>query len=137
MLVELAVSQRSRLERTGGGVHLITEWRECRGPWLMLESGHHIRGACLAASRSASLRIVGDSFHELDTAGVAGIVFLADAHIGIRTWPASRGVTLDVWVCGGRDDDHARAWSVIESLRNVYRPSSEELLQVGRGDPGR
>ena len=85
----------------------------------------------------SSLRIVGDSFHELDTAGVAGILLLADAHIGIRTWPASRGVTIDVWVCGGRGDDRARARSVIDSLRNGYRPGSEELLQIACGDPAR
>lgn len=44
-------------------------------------------------------------------------------------------VTLDVLVREPGDANRAKAWSVIDILREAYRPAKENLVQLGRAAP--
>lgn len=116
-----------------GGVQFLAEWRECAGPTWALESAAGIQALCVEAIIEAGLTVCGKQFVALDGAGVSGVVLLAESHLAIRTWPAEAAVSLDVFVCNYLTNNRGKAHAVVDTLRALYRPRHENLLQVGRG----
>lgn len=134
MQLEVMLHERDDepLSDAGGGLHLMAEWYDCRGRAQLLCDDHELRGACVAATRAAELTVVGDHFHAMPDGGVLGMVLLAESHLAIRTWPATGGVALDIFVCNHRNDNRPRARSLYACLKAEFSPDGENLLQVGR-----
>jgi len=119
----------------GGGLHLMAEWYDCSGRIQLLRVDHEVRQACVAATQAAELTVVGDHFHAMPDGGVLGMVLLAESHLAIRTWPATAGVALDIFVCNHRHDNRPKAHALYACLKAEFGPSGENLLQVGRSGP--
>ncbi len=117
----------------GGGVQILAEWGECAAPAWALENAAGIQTFCLEAIVEAGLTVCGKQFVALDGAGVTGVVLLAESHLAIRTWPAKGAVSLDVFVCNYLTNNRGKAHAVVDTLRSLYCPGHENLLQVGRG----
>lgn len=132
--MQLEVAQADNYQgEMGGGVQFLAEWGGCAGPAWALESAASIQALCLEAIVDAGLTVCGNQFVAVDGAGVAGVVLLAESHLAIRTWPAEAAVSLDVFVCNYRTNNRGKAHAVVDTLRALYRPRHEQLLQVGRG----
>jgi S-adenosylmethionine/arginine decarboxylase-like enzyme len=116
----------------GGGLHLMAEWYDCVGRVQLLRVEQELRRTCVAATEAAELTVVGDHFHAMPDGGVLGMVLLAESHLAIRTWPASAGVALDIFVCNHRNDNRYKARALYACLRAEFMPDGENLLQVGR-----
>lgn len=138
MQLEVLVRERDAqtMAGAGGGLHLMAEWYECGAAHGLMAVEQLVRSACVAATEAAELTAVGDRFCVLDDGGVSGMVLLAESHLAIRTWPATAGVALDVFVCNHRADNRQKARTLYDLLRAQYRPGRENLLQVGRNGTG-
>lgn len=110
------------------GTHLTADLAGCRAthPW-MIQSGA-LREACLLAVAEAGLQAVGEQFHGFEpaqghqTAGVTGVVLLAESHLAVHTWPELGVVTLDVFVCNLLSDNGARAQQLLDRLVAGFEP---------------
>ena len=134
MQLEVLLQEREEAAApdAGGGLHLMAEWYDCLGRAQLLRVEHELRQTCVAATHAAELTVVGDHFHTMPDGGVLGMVLLAESHLAIRTWPATAGVALDIFVCNHRNDNRHRARALYAGLRAEFRPDGENLLQVGR-----
>jgi S-adenosylmethionine decarboxylase len=62
---------------------------------------------------------------------VSGVAVLAESHISIHTWPASRYAALDVFMCGKAIPD-----ACIPVLRKAFKAKRVEVSEILRGlDP--
>lgn len=59
-----------------------------------------IRDAMLEAARRAGATVVTHGFHRFTPCGVSGVVFLAESHFAIHTWPEHGFAALDLFTCG-------------------------------------
>jgi|GEM_PF-814722 len=117
----------------GGGIQFLAEWGDCAGPAWALASAAGLQTFCLEAIVDAGLTVCGKQFVAVDGAGVTGVVLLAESHLVIRTWPAKAEVSLDLFVCNYLTNNRGKAHAVVDTLRALYCPRHENLLQVGRG----
>lgn len=67
-----------------------------------LRDADFLRRVCLDAARKTFATVISDQFHSFGpTAGVTGLVLLAESHLSIHTWPELRFAAIDVFTCGG------------------------------------
>jgi S-adenosylmethionine/arginine decarboxylase-like enzyme len=95
-----------------------------------------LRAQCVAFCRDAGLDIVGDTFYQFEgTGGITGTVLLAESHIAIHTWPESRSVTLDVYVCNHAQENSRRAEKLFDSVVGLLEPEEKITGRLQRGKP--
>jgi len=90
---------------------------------------------CRDVVQRVGLQPVGELFHRFapESAGITGVVLLAESHLAVHTWPELAAVTLDVYVCNVGRDNSARARRLLELLRAAFEPSAVEEHQLLRG----
>ncbi len=100
-----------------------------------------LRNACRDAVACAGLTAVNDCFHAFPilaghtTAGLTGVVLLAESHLAVHTWPERGVVTLDVFVCNLADDNSARARQLLDALVQGFAPQCHQLQMIRREIP--
>lgn len=55
------------------------------------------------------------------------VICLAESHISIHTWPESKYLTLDIYVCNYEKDNSSKAKEIFNELKNFYNP---EIIKV-------
>lgn len=123
------------------GTHLTADLTGCHAahPWMTQPEA--LRQACLLAVAEAGLQTVGERFHGFEpaqghpTAGVTGVVLLAESHLAIHTWPELGVVTLDVFVCNLLSDNAARAQQLLDRLVTGFEPERQSRHTLLRALP--
>lgn len=123
------------------GTHLTADLAGCAAghPWMCQPEA--LRAACLQAVAQAGLQTVGDRFHGFEpaqgqqTAGVTGVVLLAESHLAVHTWPELGVVTLDVFVCNLLSDNAERAQMLLDQLVAGFAPLQQARQAICRAIP--
>jgi len=63
------------------------------------------------------------------SAGVSGMVLLAESHISIHTWPEHGYAAVDIFMCGG-----CNPYNAIPVLRRGLKPRMVQLSEQKRGN---
>lgn len=116
------------------GLHLTGDLFDCTCPPERLVDVAELRARCLAAVRDAGLSPVADLFHPFPgSAGVTGVVLLAESHMAVHTWPETMGVTLDIYVCNFGSDNSAKAHALRDAMIAFFAPKKQCLQTLQRG----
>lgn len=109
--------------------HLLVDAHGCSGP---LNDSAALLGLMNAAAIAAGARPMSDASAQYVPHGVTAVLFLAESHILISTWPELDMALIDVLVCSDTMDLDA-AWEVIaEGLS----PESHNQKRLDRGITG-
>lgn len=121
------------------GLHIIAEFFDCQCPLTLLQQVDALSEVCLDACRVGELTVVAQAFHQFGSvetpAGATGALVLAESHLAIHTWPEWRSVTLDIYVCNVRRDNHDLVEQVFNQLQSVFLPKRSQVRRVERGSP--
>ncbi len=117
----------------GGGIQVLAEWHGCRAQSNALCSTSALRDICRDAMVGAGMPISGDDFRITADEGIVGAVRLAESHLLIRTWPKLLIVAIDVFICDVSHENRIKAHAVVDSLRAIFKPGKENILQLRRG----
>lgn len=114
------------------GIHLIADFYQCRAdaPWLTQAA--NLEALCLSRVGAVGLTPLSAHFHQFEPSGATGVVILAESHLAIHTWPESRHVTLDVFVCNYSRDNTARAHQLYHELESAFAPHHKNLTVLER-----
>ena len=122
------------------GLHLTADLRGCAAASAVMTSPAALRSACLEAVAGAGLTAVGELFHrfaashaQATSAGITGVVLLAESHVAVHTWPELGAATLDVYVCNVAADNSRRAEALLATLIDAFAPGSVERHARERG----
>ncbi|HZW72484.1 MAG TPA: S-adenosylmethionine decarboxylase [Caldimonas sp.] len=122
------------------GLHLTADLRGCAATSPVMTTPAALRATCLAAVAAAGLTAVGELFHCFATvsagdasAGITGVVLLAESHVAVHTWPELGAATLDVYVCNLGADNSRRAEALLATLIDAFAPTSVERHALERG----
>ena len=121
------------------GLHLTGDLFECGCSAALLTDLGNLSTLCRNATNDAKLTIVDEKWHVFpdwngQPGGITGTILLAESHLAIHTWPERRGVTLDVYVCNFTADNTGKAEQLFEALMVAFRPKSEVVNRITRGD---
>ena len=64
---------------------------------------------------------------------MTGAILLAESHLALHTWPESRSVALDVYVCNFTRDNAAKAERLMHDLIARFAPARQERNRLTRG----
>ena len=120
------------------GLHLTADLRHCRCDMAWLTEEARLLAACVQRVQDSGLQAVAQLGHRFpDTVhgpgGVTATVLLAESHLCVHTWPESRSVSLDVYVCNFGADHSARAALLMRSLLDLFEPGEALQRAVERG----
>jgi spermidine synthase len=121
------------------GLHLTGDLFDCSCTNALLTDLEKLSTLCRDATVVAGLTIVDEKYHLFpdyngEPGGITGAVLLAESHLAVHTWPERRGVTLDVYVCNFTDDNSGKAQQLFEALTVAFRPKSQVVNRINRGD---
>ncbi|MCM8594598.1 S-adenosylmethionine decarboxylase family protein [Accumulibacter sp.] len=119
------------------GLHLIAELHDCRCDEQLLFDAAALRELCLAVCAEPGLTPLGTLFHQFGSAarpaGATGAVVLAESHLAVHTWPETRAVTLDLYVCNFSQDNSAAARRAGQRLIEAFAPTRLVRREIERG----
>lgn len=122
------------------GLHLTADIQGCPDSLALLTDTAALRALCLREVEHAGLQAVNTLFHRFEvagdangTAGVTGVVLLAESHLAVHTWPELGAVTLDVYVCNFSADHGPAAQALMEALIGAFGPAEVRRHRLQRG----
>lgn len=121
------------------GLHLTSDLWDCRCDLRLLTDAALLSDLARDAVARAGLRPVASKFFTFPRGsradgGVTGTVLLAESHVTLHTWPESRAVTLDVYVCNFTEDNTGKAESLTRELLEQFQPAREITNRLLRGE---
>lgn len=121
------------------GLHLTGDLFDCGCSAANFTDLETLSTLCRNATIDAKLTIVDEKWHVFpdwdgEPGGITGTILLAESHLAIHTWPERRGVTLDVYVCNFTEDNTAKAEQLFDALTLAFRPKSNVVNRITRGD---
>ena len=121
----------SMIISTLSGLHLIGDLYQCDPTHL--SDSTELRKHCNQLCKDAELTVLGDFFFQFEDAGVTGTVVLAESHIAIHTWPETRTVAFDVFVCNHSRDNSDKAHQLFNAAVDLLQPKKVIRKAVQRG----
>lgn len=121
------------------GLHLTSDLWGCRCDLRLLTDATLLHSLAGAAVARAGLTPVANKFFTFPrtsraAGGVTGTILLAESHLALHTWPESRSVTLDVYVCNFTQDNTDRAERLMRELGEQFGPTREINNRLIRGE---
>lgn len=104
--------------------HLLLELRECNRE--ALDDLDFLKRTLHQAAHELGVTVLGDAFHRFEPQGVSGIVFVAESHLAIHTWPEHGYAAVDIFTCGDSFQPDSVAHFLIQQL-GAKSPSAIEL----------
>lgn len=81
------------------------------------------------SARKACASILNTHFYQFDEGeGLTGLIFLAESHISVHTWPEVNLATIDIYMCG-----NCNPKDCVDIILNSYKPKTYELNVIPRG----
>lgn len=89
---------------------------------------HDVRDVFLEAARLSGAAILDSSFHQFKPRGVTGMIFIAESHFSIHTWPESGYAAFDILTCGAMFPEKG-----IDHLKQAWAAARIEVRVFTRG----
>ena len=132
-LPEVGLSEHRISSLSVEGTQWVGDLCGCRCDEMLLQVAHKLETACTDAVRASGLHPVGKVFHQFEPGGATGLVLLAESHLAVHTWPESRFVSIDLYVCNFSEDNSGKASALFELLRQLFQPDEIHAQTVARG----
>lgn len=121
------------------GLHLTSDLWGCNCDLRLLTDATLLHRLARDAVAKAGLSQVAEKFFTFpntdgEAGGVTGTVLLAESHLALHTWPESRSVTLDVYVCNFTEDNTGKAEHLMRELIEQFQPARETSNRLIRGE---
>ncbi|MDC5255893.1 S-adenosylmethionine decarboxylase family protein [Acinetobacter baumannii] len=119
------------------GLHILLEAYNCTEQIDKLYNAEELIAFLTDICFSAGLNVVTTAVHQFydnnNAAGVTGVVVLAESHLAFHSWPEIDAFTADVYVCNFNSNNDAKAKYVIDSILNLFSPTSKNIKYIVRG----
>ena len=93
--------------------HLLIDALDCSGP---LNDGSALQSAMEQAAEAVGAEVVGRAEYRYVPHGVTAILFLAESHILVSTWPEHNSALIDILLCNESMDPNVAAESLLSAL---------------------
>lgn len=108
------------------GKHYLVEFVGCDPE--RIRTVEVVKGPFLEAARASGATILGSQFHQFEPHGISGMIFIAESHFSIHTWPEHGYAAFDVLTCGVMTPE-----KTVEQLKIFFKAKSVETRVFTRG----
>lgn len=111
------------------GKHYLVEFIGCDPK--RIRTVKEVKEPFLEAARLSGATMLGNQFHQFKPQGMSAMIFIAESHFSLHTWPEHGYAAFDVLTCGVMEPERA-----IEHLKVFFKAKSVEVRILSRGfDP--
>ena len=114
------------------GHHWLVDLSGCTPVSAVMEDAHTLERLLPDAARSAGMRVVGQTFHQFLPNGVTGAVILSESHLTVHTWPESKFVAIDVYVCNFNRENFEKGKRLTQELITLFAAAHCHCQLVAR-----
>jgi len=110
--------------------HLLVDALGCTGP---LDDGECIQAAMQKAAQAVGAEVVGRAEYRYVPHGVTAVLFLAESHILVSTWPEHKTALFDILLCNDTMDPNVAAEILSAALgaeRSVKTPANRIVVDA-------
>jgi len=120
------------------GLHLTADFYGCNCNITVLTDPQQFLQEVHAAIEKVGLTPLQDNTYRFDHSpsgqnGFTSVVLLAESHVAVHTWPESRYVSADVFVCNHTNDNSNKARHVLAELTLLFKANKIEQHEMLRG----
>lgn len=108
------------------GKHYLVEYLRCDRE--RLERAGPVESDLLDAVRASGATYITHKVRQFEPAGVSAMVFIAESHFSLHTWPEHGYAGLDIFTCG-----EMSAEAAIELLGRKFKASEVRTQVIERG----
>lgn len=108
------------------GKHYLVEFIDCQAD--KLHTVRDVKKPFLTAAKHSQATVLKSFFYQFKPSGVTGIIFIAESHFSIHTWPEDRYVAFDILTCGRMYPQKA-----ISYLRKFFKAKRVNVRVIPRG----
>ena len=108
------------------GKHYLVEFIGCDPK--KLKTVKVLKAPFLEAARLSGATMRGSQFHQFKPQGVTAMIFIAESHFSLHTWPEHKYAAFDVLTCGVMEPEWA-----IAHLKKFFKAKSVEVRILSRG----
>ena len=80
------------------GKHYLIEYLGCSREKIALSA--EVERILLLAAKESKTTVLSQAFTQFEPHGVSGILFIAESHFAIHTWPEANYAGVDIFTCG-------------------------------------
>jgi len=96
----------------------------------LLKDVNYLRNLLYKAAKLANLNVISDSYTVFEnTGGVSLLLFIAESHISIHTWPEYSFAAVDIFTCGKEANPWLAYEYIIKEL-NAKVVNEKEIKRV-------
>lgn len=108
------------------GKHYLVELICCNPEKIKFVEG--VKDTFLRSAEASQATILESFFYQFDPHGVSGVIFIAESHFSIHTWPEDKYAGVDILTCGEMYPERA-----IEVLKNEFQAKEVKTDIIARG----
>lgn len=108
-------------------MHILAELSDC--DFARLADAARVEEACKQAALHSGATVLSVNCHRFSPVGVSILVFLAESHLSVHTWPEEGYAAVDVYTCGPA----TRPDQAITFLARFLKANSFHLRCLTRG----
>lgn len=128
--MEATINQNNMPEVTG--YHWLLDLSGCSAPSEIIENAGALKQLLPSLAIKAGMNVVGYSFHQFLPIGVTGAVILSESHLTVHTWPESKFVAVDIYVCNFNSDNYNKGVKLVDEIVKIFLPASHVIKKVIR-----
>nr|WP_280920965.1 adenosylmethionine decarboxylase [Burkholderia sp. AcTa6-5] len=107
-------------------IHLLCEVSDCDES--LLADYSYVKKACELAALDGGASIIASNGHKFSPQGVSVLLFLAESHLSIHTWPEHKYAAVDVYMCGAAVSPYRAIGRLVELL-DAKRVNIREFIR--------
>ncbi|MCP4523808.1 MAG: adenosylmethionine decarboxylase [Candidatus Gracilibacteria bacterium] len=112
------------------GLHILGEFHKYQSGYG--NSLQQIKTDISLAISTAGLTELGSYYHNFGKDAYTGVICLAESHISIHTWPESKYLTLDIYVCNFGQNNEEKAKKILAFFIDFYNPKEKNIQYIAR-----
>ena len=128
--MEASMNQNNMPEVTG--YHWLLDLSGCSAPSEIIENAETLEQILPKLAIKAGMNVVGYSFHQFLPVGVTGAVILSESHLTVHTWPESKFVAVDIYVCNFHSDNYNKGVKIVDEIVKIFLPATHVTKKVSR-----
>ena len=114
------------------GLHIIGDFYRCNLSAFSGKSKTKTIQKLSPMIKKSGLHELGYYYHKFNDGGFTVVFALTESHLSIHTWPESKYVSLDIFVCNYSKDNSQNAISLYNKIKAIFNPQKVSKKTIKR-----
>lgn len=125
------MNKKNKCAHEKTGLHIIGDFYKCNLSTFSGKSEIKTIQKLSPMIKKSGLHELGYYYHKFNGSGFTVVFALTESHLSIHTWPETRYVSLDIFVCNYSKDNSKNAINLYNRIKEIFNPQkvSKQIIK--------